>query len=127
MRLCAVYTLTAHFMIQKLTDDPDFGGVPAAGDSLYNSCIHDGLWTDGPSDAYSAEVNIEGKLLYGYNWDTRGQDPGWYRLTFWIEVETDFCTVNPVHGRPSAYPGVDIEFGDPTDVDPSMRARYSAS
>lgn len=114
--ICAVYTLTAHFKIEKMSAAPDMGGVPV-GEDLFNSCIHDGLWTDGPSEEYSAEVNVEGLLLYGYNWDTRGQDPGWYRLTFWIEVETDFCTVNPYTGATISYPDVDIRFGDPADVD----------
>jgi hypothetical protein len=115
--ICAVYTLTAHFKIEKMSDSPEMEGKPIA--ELYNSSIHDGLWTDGPSEEYSAEINVEGVLLYGYNWDTRGQLPGWYRLTFWIEIETSFVTVNPYTGEPIEYAGVDISFGDPMDVDPS--------
>ena len=118
--ICAVYTLTAHFKIQKLDSK---GGEPV-GEDLYDSSIYEGLWVDGPSDAYSAEVNVEGMLLYGYNWDTRGQDPGWYRLTFWVEVEADFVTVNPVTGTAIEYPGVDIRFGDPTDTDPTAGAIF---
>ena len=118
VEICAVYTLTAHFKIEKMSAAPADGGVPV-GEDLYTSCIYDGLWTDGPSTAYSAEVNEVGDLLYGYNWDTRGQSAGWYRLTFWIEVESDFALVNPYTGTPITYTGVDIVFGDPLDVDPS--------
>lgn len=124
IEICAVYTVTAHFKIQKLTAPPLEGGVPVEGDALYDSCIYDGLWTDGPSDEYSAEVNEVGDLLYGYNWDTRGQLPGWYRLTFWIEVEADFVTVNPYTGTEIVYNGVDIVFGDPMDVDSSAGAIF---
>lgn len=74
----AVYTLSAHFMI--VCTDNGTVVVP-------ESSIAEGLWLDGPSDAYSAEVNELGLLLYGYNWDTRGLLPGNYRLIFWIENE----------------------------------------
>lgn len=99
----AVYTLQGHFMIQAL----DTSGVPVT-PAIYDSYIADGLWVDGPSDAYSAEVNSLGLLLYGYNWDTRGLSAGWYRLTFWIEAETpdnpnapviDWGEVNLVQGN----------------------------
>jgi len=124
IELCAVYTLTAHFKIQKLTASPLDGGVPVEGDPLYTSSIYEGLWTDGPSAAYSAEVNEVGDLLYGYNWDTRGQSPGWYRLTFWIEAEADFVLVNPYTGTSITYNDVDIVFGDPMDIDPSAGAIF---
>ena len=118
--LYTVYTITAHFMIQQL----DANGVPVEGVPIYSSCIAAGLWVDGPTDAYSAEVNIEGNLLYGYNWDTRDLSSGWYRLTFWIDVD-EFCPdSNPITGTPITYPGVDICFGDPLDVDDAAGDRF---
>lgn len=110
--VCAVYTITAHFKIEVMSAPPLTSGYV-----LYESSIAEGLWVDGPSDAYSAEVNLPGDLLYGYNWDTRGLFAGWYRLSFWIEVDASCPTVNPATGTPISYPGVDICFGDPTDVD----------
>lgn len=106
----AVYTLQGHFMIQAL----DASGAPVAGEPIYDSFIADGLWVDGRSDAYSAEVNELGLLLYGFNWDTRGLDAGWYRLTFWIEPEDPVDNPNaPVID----WGQVDIVQGDAGDKD----------
>jgi len=76
-----VYTLSAHFKIEKL-DDYGNPVVPA----LFESSIGEGLWIEGVENrvAYTAEINEPGILLYGYNWDTRDLPPGQYKITFWI-------------------------------------------
>jgi len=67
------------------SDNPDdviaiWGGLEAgwgAGSTLFQD-----------SEAYSAELNIQGKYVYGYNWDLKSYDTGgvakagWWRLTF---------------------------------------------
>lgn len=54
----AVYTITAHLMIQKISDK--FG--EPVGNPIYWSSIAQGLWHDGPDSYYSAEVNSEGYM-----------------------------------------------------------------
>ena len=78
----SVFTIRAHFMIQEI--DPETGAVLK---NVWDGTVAEGLWADGPTDAYSAEVNQLGQLLYGYNWDTRalGCGAGTYRLTFTID------------------------------------------
>jgi hypothetical protein len=77
----SVYTIRAEFKIEQI--NPDTGAVIR---SVWDGTVAEGLWADGPTDAYSAEVNQLGCLLYGYNWDTRALDcgVGTYRLTFTI-------------------------------------------
>ncbi|TFG70253.1 MAG: hypothetical protein E4H25_02645 [Methanomassiliicoccus sp.] len=72
-----VFTITAHFDVDVLNDDGIW-------ENIWNGTTADGLWEDGQTDTYSAEVNQVGTLLYGFNWDTRsmGCDAGTYRLTF---------------------------------------------
>lgn len=115
----AVYTLSAHFKIEKYDADPRAGGVVI--DTIYASSIADGMWVDGPSDAYTAEVNQEGVLLYGYNWDTRGCGSGWFRLTFWIQEDPK---VNPLDGVAVSYTSVDITAGSPGDTDTTAGTMY---
>ena len=78
----SVYTIRAHFAIQEI--DPETKEVLR---NIWDGTVADGLWEDGPTDAYSAEVNQLGCLLYGYNWDTRALNcgVGTYRLTFTID------------------------------------------
>ena len=114
----AVYTLTAHLMINKLNGDGSLG------EQLYCSSIAQGVFADGKNDFYSAEVNELGDLLYGYNWETRGLEPGWYRLTFWLEKDSTCPDVNPFTGLPIFYNPVDITTGAPGDTDASAGSIY---
>jgi hypothetical protein len=107
----AVYTLSAHFMIVCM--DTGVTVVP-------ESSTADGLWLDGPSDAYSAEVNELGLLLYGYNWDTRGLSPGNYRLIFWIQGEQPDNPLAPV----IQFTEVDLKTANAGDTDTSAGAIY---
>ena len=78
----AVYTIRAYFAIQEI--DPVTKAVVR---DVWDGTVAEGLWADGPTDAYSAEINQLGMLLYGYNWDTRALNcgQGTYRLTFTID------------------------------------------
>ncbi|MDQ1371771.1 MAG: hypothetical protein QG582_686 [Candidatus Thermoplasmatota archaeon] len=114
----AVYTITAHLLIAPVNADGKLGTA------IYQSCIADGLWVDGPSEAYSAEVNELGLLLYGFNWDTRGVDAGTYRLVFWLEKDASCPDVNPYSGLPIVYYPVDMTQGAPGDTDASAGTIY---
>lgn len=80
----SVYTIRAEFKIEEI--DPVTKQVIS---SVWDGTVAEGLWADGKTDAYSAEVNQLGCLLFGYNWDTRALDcgAGTYRLTFSIGSE----------------------------------------
>lgn len=102
-----VYTLAAHFQVEQLVDgdwDVIYGPKSIGGD----------LWVEGPDskDAYRAEINSEGWLLYGFNWDTRELSSGTYKLSFWIG---DVPVADPL-GNPIDAKGVDITSGAPGDT-----------
>ena len=102
-----VYTLAAHFQVEQLVDgdwNVIYGPRSIGGD----------LWVEGPDskDAYRAEINSEGWLLYGFNWDTRELSSGTYKLSFWIG---DVPVADPL-GNPIDAKGVDITSGAPGDT-----------
>ena len=95
-----VYTPNARLTIQKinvesrdeipvdnsgLTWDPQENGW--VGDGLFNPPLfNEAVWekdSDGPG-GYSAEVNVKGKVIFGYTWNVRdmNEDLGYYRITF---------------------------------------------
>ena len=60
-------------------------------DPIYNMAVYEG--GDGPS-YYSAEINVKGKVIYGYTWDVKrlneftehgGEAAGYYRITFSLD------------------------------------------
>lgn len=59
---------------------------------FYDAAVYEG-GGDGPSSAYSAEINVSGKVIYGYNWNVRktGDGPGIYRLTFSLDTNPVTC------------------------------------
>jgi hypothetical protein len=85
-----VYSPHARFTIQKLTTttSPDLTWDPTihawTGDiaaPIFNKAVWEA--GDGPG-YYNAEVNIKGKVIYGYTWDVKklNSGAGTYRLTF---------------------------------------------
>ena len=84
-----VYSRHARFTIQKLTTEtPTLEWDPInhmwTGDVLvpvFNKAVWEAA--DGPG-FYNAEVNIKGKIIYGYTWDVKlsNNGAGVYRLTF---------------------------------------------
>lgn len=51
---------------------------------IFNKAVYQAL--DGPG-SYSAEINVKGKVIYGYTWKVRNlnQGTGYYRLTFSLD------------------------------------------
>lgn len=84
-----VYSNVARLKVEKLDDE---GGQPIL--VVYDSPCYDKYFVDGPTDAYSAEVNMGGKCIYGFNWDLRDVALpvryGWYRLTFSLDPEASY-------------------------------------
>jgi hypothetical protein len=82
----SAYTIRAHFAIEQINLD-----TGAIIEEIYNGTAWEGLYADGPTDAYTAEINQVGQLLYGYNWDTKRDagTAGYYRLTFSIDEVSD--------------------------------------
>lgn len=94
-----VYSHCARLTIQKLLvdrDDPELANliwVPEVGwteaegyeglinPHIFNGSVHEG--GDGPG-YYSAEINVKGRIIYGYTWNVRklNEGAGDYRITF---------------------------------------------
>ena len=107
-----VYSWLAHYTVQKLNvDDAYPGGVPIdnaavglswnpvthewdgpVGATLYNSAVWEAEGVDGNelSTIYSAELNVPGKVIYGWNWNVKRMDDGagYYRITFSLDPQT---------------------------------------
>ncbi len=97
-----VYSNLARLTIQKIASQaaPNLAWEAASGqwvgtDAICDPVFNGAVWeayggVDGPTGGYSAEINVKGKVIYGYNLDMRNvllSDPteprdGWYRLTF---------------------------------------------
>ena len=84
-----VYSNVARLKIEKLDAE---NGLPVF--TVYDSPCYDAYFVDGPTDAYSAEVNMGGKCIYGFNWDVRDVPlvtrTGWYRLSFGLDPEASY-------------------------------------
>lgn len=107
-----VYTYCARLTIQKLLVDrddarlADLEWVPGEGwtepegypddlinPHLFNGSVHEG--GDGPG-YYSAEVNVKGKIIFGYTWNVRNlnEGAGHYRITFSLD---EVCGTAPLN------------------------------
>ncbi|MEW5923380.1 MAG: hypothetical protein AB1746_05275 [Candidatus Zixiibacteriota bacterium] len=96
-----VYSGCARLTIQKLAGDPNDPDNPLdlAWDAESGKWVGDvgrtlangGVWEsdEGQSttDKYSGEINVSGKLIYGYNWNLKRNNdgPGYYRITFSLD------------------------------------------
>ena len=88
-----MYSACARFIIQKVVGDPaslqwnpadgHWGPVSAVNNPVFNGAIY----PDALADDYSAEINVSGTLIYGYNWNLRktGEGAGLYRLTYVLD------------------------------------------
>lgn len=71
--------------------------------TAFNSAVWQRFGVDGPTDAYSAEVNVSGKTIFGYLWGLAKttlpqgfEKAGWYRLTFSLDGTTTTTTTPPL-------------------------------
>jgi hypothetical protein len=88
-----MYSACARFIIQKVVGDPaSLQWNPADGhwgpvSSVNNPVFNGAVYPDALADDYSAEINVGGNLIYGYNWNLRkaGEGAGLYRLTYVLD------------------------------------------
>lgn len=90
-----VYTAGARLTIQRI----DEGATPTwdaaqhrwvgqgVADPEFNGAVHEKT-SDGPG-SYGAEINVSGKVVFGFNWQTDGLFNGEYRITFSLDGPTD--------------------------------------
>jgi uncharacterized protein YjdB len=88
-----VYAVTPRLIIEKLDDDGQ-----AVVEEVFNGAIWEGAGSDGPG-SFSAEVNVAGKIIYGYNFFIRNIELaaenhkfGWWRLTFALDPQATIGT-----------------------------------
>ncbi len=82
----AVYSIRTHLKIEKI----DEIGQAANGEKLEEDSIAHSLTIPDNEREFYSEINQEGKVIYGFNWDTIGLEPGCYRITFSFEKD-QYC------------------------------------
>ena len=89
-----VYTAGARLTIQRIDADatPTWDAVQhrwvgkGVADPVFNGAVHEKT-SDGPG-SYGAEINVSGKVVFGFNWQTDGLFNGDYRITFSLDGAT---------------------------------------
>lgn len=87
-----VFSVAARLKVEKL-DGPNGNVVESP--CSFNGAIYEKFGLDGPG-GYTAEVNVSGNLIYGYNWQLNAcsaptaQKTGWWRLTFSIDPQANY-------------------------------------
>ncbi len=78
-----VYSRCARLLIQKIDGTPTWNPSTGqwAGAGVGAPVVNIAAYTD----AYSAEINSGGSLVYGYNWNAKTAATGTYRLTFVLD------------------------------------------
>lgn len=110
--LATVYSHNSRMTIQKLNvhrdsivegsltwipkegwTETDPGSGDLINDPIFNLAVYEG--GDGPG-YYSAEVNIKGKIIYGYTWDVRklNDGTGFYRITYSFDESGGIAPLN---------------------------------
>lgn len=98
-----LYSACARLIIQKIVGDPaSLQWSPADGywgpiSSVNLPAFNGAVYADALPDSYSAEINVGGSLIYGYNWNLRkvGEGAGLYRMTYALDGGPDvggFCS-----------------------------------
>ena len=86
-----VYTAGARLTIQRVDEgaNPTWDAAQhrwvgsGVADPVFNSAVHEKT-SDGPG-TYGAEVNVSGKVVFGFNWRTDDLYNGEYRITFSLD------------------------------------------
>lgn len=79
------------------SEDPENPGQPYPFDlinpHIFNGSVHEG--GDGPG-YYSAEINVKGRIIYGYTWNVRqlNEGAGDYRITFSFDASDGSNSLN---------------------------------
>jgi hypothetical protein len=87
-----VYAVNARLRIQKLLAE---GGPVDETVNGFDAAVYQGFGEDGPG-SYGSEVNVAGKVVYGYVWMlrtwnlTEAQKRGWWRISFSLDPEASY-------------------------------------
>jgi hypothetical protein len=80
-----VYSVAPRLRIYKVSADQALPTDPA----LIDLAVDEGFGQDGPG-FYGAEINVAGKVIYGYNWFVKQlpipDKQGWYLISFALET-----------------------------------------
>lgn len=99
------YSVCARLTIQKLVAR---GGAVDTRVPPFSEAIYESFGIDGPG-GYSAEVNVSGNLIYGFNWTLRqwpidtALKTGWWRLTFSLDPVCAWEVAAEEGGTPTPY------------------------
>ena len=90
-----VYTSGARMTIQRIAPGSSLTWNREqhrwVGDGASDPIVNAAAWeaVEDGTGGYGAELNIQGKIVYGYNWRTSNLPPGEYRLTFSLDDAGD--------------------------------------
>ena len=74
-----IYSVVPHLIVSKL----DASGGNTVGDPLVDKRVIDALGAEESSGNFAAEVNVGGRIVFGYN--LRVSEAGWYRVAFVLD------------------------------------------
>jgi uncharacterized membrane protein YgcG len=79
--------------LKMWTEAQGQGGEDLINEPILNQAVYEA--EDGPG-YYNAEVNVKGKIIYGYTWKVRhlNEDVGDYRITFSLDQEGGMVALN---------------------------------
>jgi hypothetical protein len=130
-----VYSEHARLTIQKITSETPTLTWDAE-NSMWTGNVLDPVFSrpvwevgDGPG-FYNAEVNIKGKIIYGYTWDVKQANDGVgvYRITFSFDEEGPITALNTFFTDGTIIEGAEIipgaEGGTKAVVDPINNLTY---
>lgn len=74
-----IFSVVPHLVVSKL----DTSGGVTVGDPIVDKRVIDGIGAEEGPGNFAAEVNVSGKVVYGYN--LRVTEVGWYRVAFVLD------------------------------------------
>lgn len=83
-----IFSVTPHLVVSKL----DTSGGVTVGAPIVDKRVVDAIGTEEGPGNFNAEVNVSGKIVYGYN--LRVTEAGWYRVAFVLEGSVSNGTIS---------------------------------
>jgi hypothetical protein len=93
-----VYPRCSRLLIQRLTGVPVWNPSSGTWSGADPAAVDIAAYTG----AYTAEINAGGSMIFGYNWKTKVEPPGTYRLTFVIDGPSKCAVSNTVFDATTA-------------------------
>jgi hypothetical protein len=94
-----VYSNCARITVSEIT-----GRDGTVTREIFSYPVYEKYGVTGPG-GFSGEVNVGGKLIYGFNWDPRAHDlpPGWYRVEFSLDPTVTWTVAGAEGGTGGTY------------------------